>query len=141
MRASVLPSKTVSSSEVKDIFKLNGDIYVEIDSNNNFTRLYATGNSFVDLDVTFTYPTTVNVEKPTEYETSDILDSLLKGFNFGGGSYSYSYGDDDDDYDYDIDYGNGDYDYNDDGSWTYPIDDDDYDWSWIYDDEDSNVAN
>ena len=59
------------------------EVYVEIDNNDNFTRLYFVtdaneGDTTVTTDLNFSYPTNVNVAEPTEYtDLSEILQGLF----------------------------------------------------------------
>ena len=58
------------------------EVYVEIDENDNFTRLYFVtdtdeGDATVTTDLNFSYPTNVNVAEPTEYtDLSEIFQGL-----------------------------------------------------------------
>ena len=116
-------SYSVSASDLQSSLSSLGDIYVEIDGNNNFTRLYANGQ-----DLTITYPSNINVVTPDDYTTSDslmeIFSSMFGGFSgsISGGNI-YDCGDKCDVDDYDIDLNLDD------------LDDDDWDWIWDDDEE------
>lgn len=106
-------SQTVTASDLEKSMSNTGDIYVEIDGNNNFTRLYAN-----EQDFTISYPSNINVVAPEDYTTSDALMEIF-GSMFGGFTGGLEYDDDDDIIDYDDD---GDDDY-------------DFDWDWEEDEE------
>ncbi len=59
-------------------------IYVEVDDDYNFTRLYFTsniqdGNIDITTDLDFKYPTNVNVPEPLEYKNfSDVISEIFK---------------------------------------------------------------
>lgn len=87
------------------------DLFVEVDGNDNFTRLYfetdlqSTGDDLEDsagtlkFDLSFAYPANINVAEPTDYKDfTTVLQSL-----YSGAAYNTTY-DDVDDYDYDYDY-------------------------------------
>ena len=109
--------RKVTADNLKDAFEISGEFYVEIDNNNNITRLYVASEGSTDVDLAISYPSEVKVEKPTNVTTKDIssLFSIFGGSIYMGGGDIYDYDDDDYDWDWDDDY---DYDY------------DDYDWDW-----------
>lgn len=59
------------------------EVYVEVDGDDNFTRLYFVtdaneGDATITTDLNFSYPTNVNVSEPTEYtDLSEILQRLF----------------------------------------------------------------
>ena len=59
------------------------EVYVEVDGDDNFTRLYFVtdaneGDATITTDLIFSYPTNVNVSEPTEYtDLSEILQRLF----------------------------------------------------------------
>lgn len=61
------------------------DIYVEIDDEDNFTRLYFVSemntddnNATITTDLNFTYPDTINVAEPTEYKDfSSVIQEIF----------------------------------------------------------------
>ena len=62
----------VSEADVAEIMKQIPAVYVEIDKDNNFSRLYmeyATDNNemTVVIDVAFSYPANINITEPEEY--------------------------------------------------------------------------
>ena len=106
-------TSTVTESQLKESLEKAGDIYVEIDGNNNFTRFYAAGQDFA-----ISYPTNVNVATPDDYTTSDSLIEMFSNYIGGflggftdeptdckglGNKCQTPYDDDDDD-DYDLDW-------------------------------------
>ena len=94
-------NKDISSEYVSQVIEKLPDIYVEIDNDDNFTRVYLTmnnsdGNINVTADLSLSYPTELNISEPEVYiDINEVLSRLLNMF----------YGDDvyDDDYDYDYD--------------------------------------
>lgn len=79
-----------TASQMEAAYKDAGDIYVEIDGNNNITRLYFEIPNMSTQDFTISYPANVNVAAPDDYTTSDIFNSIFQ--SFGGGSYSLNGG-------------------------------------------------
>ncbi len=94
-------SSNVTADSLKQSMEKAGDVYVEIDGSNNFTRFYAGGQ---DFDIS--YPSSVNVVAPSDYTTSEtlieLLGNMITGFS-GLKSGSTNIIDDDYDYDYDDD--------------------------------------
>ena len=66
------------------------ELYVEVDNNRNFTRLYTEFtidglDADITLDLNFSYPESVNVSEPTEYENfSDFMQKLSTAFSGSG---------------------------------------------------------
>ena len=78
-------TSNVTADDLKKSLASAGDIYVEIDSNKNFTRFYAAEQ---DFDVT--YPSSINVVAPSDYTTSDSLVEIFANIimSFMGGASS-----------------------------------------------------
>ena len=83
---------TVTPEALQYVVSMLPEIYVEIDNNNNFTRLYMT-NATMDntylaaytatftVDISFSYPSSITIEKPTDYiEMNDVLSQVLNDF-------------------------------------------------------------
>ena len=65
-------STTINSDELTKLVEKMPALYVEIDENNNFTRLYFVadvnnGEATATVDLDFTYPANINVSEPDEY--------------------------------------------------------------------------
>lgn len=61
------------------------EVYVEVNNNNNFTRLYlnsvSESNVNMTIDLNFSYPENIDVSEPDEYvDFSDKLIEILSGF-------------------------------------------------------------
>ena len=60
------------------------EIYVEIDNNNNFTRVYLTlehNSTSFKVDISLSYPSSIDVEEPKQYITfNDLLSQVLGTF-------------------------------------------------------------
>ena len=75
----------VTESDVSAIVQQMPNIYAEVDSDNNFTRLYLesdinNGVATATIDLGFSYPTNVNVSEPVEYTNyEDLIQSLFSG--------------------------------------------------------------
>lgn len=78
-------SMSISENNVKELLNDVPGIYVEIDNNNNFTRLLTdtieAPNYFTtDVDFTFNYPATFTVNAPSDYKDAfRILEGLMGG--------------------------------------------------------------
>ena len=81
--------KPYTASDMEKMVKTTGEIYAEVDGNNNFTRFYFEDESSNKQDITISYPANVNVSAPDDYVDGSTLTSL---FSLFGGSGSYSYG-------------------------------------------------
>ncbi|MBQ3476375.1 hypothetical protein IJH26_02620 [Candidatus Saccharibacteria bacterium] len=73
--------KQVTASDFDEMFAELPDIYVEIDKDYNFTRLYfgvedGTSGLSVTADLNFSYPSSVNINEPEEYE--DFMEYMEK---------------------------------------------------------------
>ena len=101
--------KGYTGSEVKTMIGSFGDVYVEVDGNNNFTRIYVDADTEEPADTTTTnpisiigsqkldfaisYPASVNVSEPTDYITSDQLMTIFESLGglmsgYMNGSYN-----------------------------------------------------
>lgn len=61
---------TVSADALKPMIAFLPNIYVEIDDDNNFTRVYLESSSditSVTVDLSFSYPTSITIEEPDHY--------------------------------------------------------------------------
>ena len=73
----------VDTDELAEAVKQLPALYVEVDSNYNFTRLYFTkdindGAATVTVDLDFSYPANVNISEPTEYEDlSSLMENMF----------------------------------------------------------------
>ena len=74
---------SVSKDDVVKMVNTMPKIYAEVDSENNFTRLYLTsdlnnGEGTMMIDLGFSYPTNVNVSEPEEYKNfSDVIQEIM----------------------------------------------------------------
>lgn len=73
MKCSNTSKTEVSSEDVSELISQLPTLYVEVDKDNNFSRLYFTGSAdeadaSMTVDLGFTYPATINVAEPTESE-------------------------------------------------------------------------
>ena len=120
-------STSVTAAQLESTYKDAGTAYVEIDGNNNITRLYFEASGMAAQDFTLSYPANVNVAVPESYTTSDIINSIFN--NAGGSSYIINGGGDIEDCDSETDDCTDDTD-------TFDIDLDDLeDFQWIWDDD------
>lgn len=77
---------SVSASDLTAIIAEIPAIYVEIDDNDNFTRVYFTADSedasaTVTVDISFSYPASITVTEPSSYiELNTLLSQVLGGF-------------------------------------------------------------
>ncbi len=75
--------RTLDANSVNQTLAEMPEVYVEVDDNDNFTRLYFVtdaneGDTTVTTDLNFSYPTNVNVAEPTEYiDLSEIMQGLF----------------------------------------------------------------
>ena len=73
--------KTVDTNEVVELVEKLPALYVEVDNNDYFTRLYFTtttedDTATITADFDFTYPENINVSEPVEYQ--NLFDALQK---------------------------------------------------------------
>lgn len=74
---------SITEEDASEVISDLPDIYVEIDGNSNFTRLYTKteteGGAEIIVDLSFAYPTNVNVSEPLEYvDFSEILQEIMQ---------------------------------------------------------------
>ena len=72
----------ITASDMAELIGQLPAIYVEVDKENNFTRFYTKnvledGMATMTIDLSFTYPTNINVSEPVEYTT---FEELLQAF-------------------------------------------------------------
>ncbi len=73
----------VSAGDVEELVNEMPNIYVEVDGNDNFTRLNLTSNldnvgASIAIDLAFTYPNNVNVAEPDEYQNfEDVIQEIM----------------------------------------------------------------
>ena len=72
----------MTESDVEKLVNVMPAIYAEVNSDNNFTRLYLESeladSATVTIDLGFSYPTSVNAEEPVEYtDFSDFIQTLF----------------------------------------------------------------
>lgn len=76
----------ISEEEVENLVTKLPKIYVEVNGNNDFTRLYLEsdvndGVATATIDLGFNYPANVNVSEPVEYtDFSKVISQILSGF-------------------------------------------------------------
>lgn len=74
---------SVDSEDIDEILEEFPVIYTEVNSQNNFTRLYLEsesedGNATVIIDLAFTYPDNLNINEPDEYvDFSEIIQEIM----------------------------------------------------------------
>lgn len=73
---------SMTSEDIAEIVKQLPEMYVEIDANNNFTRFYTKTETEegaeVIIDLSFTYPSNINVSEPVEYvDFMDIMQEIM----------------------------------------------------------------
>ena len=72
----------ITEEDVTEVAATLPEMYVEVDTNDNFTRFYAksevAGGAETIVDLTFSYPTNINVSEPVEYtDLSDIIQEIM----------------------------------------------------------------
>lgn len=77
------PSNNITALDVAKALPTNLTTYVEIDKNNNFTRVYVeytdTDNSLVKADLDITYPDNLVIVTPSEFMTlNDFTNTLIE---------------------------------------------------------------
>lgn len=76
-------NESVNNDNVAEDLKNLPDLYVEIDGNYNFTRLYLQtktddGGIEITADLDFNYPTNINVSEPVEYrDFSEVIQEIF----------------------------------------------------------------
>lgn len=103
---SIKVAGNVTSAQIAEFTKELPATYVEIDGSYNITRLYIDGGT----DLSISYPASVDVTAPTDYQdiTTLIMTLFMGGFDF---DYDLDYDGDYDDYDFDFDFDSDDFDY------------------------------
>lgn len=79
---SSVTSEEISAEDVSEMLEEFPELYVEIDADHNFTRLYISiedEDSTLTADFSFDYPTSVTVDEPDEYtDINDVLTEVMK---------------------------------------------------------------
>ena len=75
---------SINSDNILDNLEKLPKVYTEIDNDNNFARIFTTSEigeeASVIIDLSFDYPTNVNVSEPTEYRNfSDVIQEIFSG--------------------------------------------------------------
>ena len=76
----------ISSNMLKEILKYLPTIYVEINDNNEFTRVYLSlatpdGTMNITADLALSYPTSITVNEPSVYlDLNQVTDMILTNF-------------------------------------------------------------
>lgn len=76
---------TVTEEDIVEITNQMPKVYVEVNTENNFTRLYLesdlnNGSATAVIDLGFSYPTNINVSEPVEYQDfKDFIQTLFMG--------------------------------------------------------------
>lgn len=76
---------SVTEEDIAEIVDAIPAVYAEVNSENNFTRLYleselGDGSATATIDLGISYPTNVNVTEPVEYTNfSDVIQTIFKG--------------------------------------------------------------
>ena len=90
-------NETVTAEDLSDILAELPTIYVEINDQNDFTRVYLAtdvedGAASVAADISLAYPATMSIEEPANYvELNSVLSQLFSGFyNDSESFYDYS---------------------------------------------------
>lgn len=83
----------VDEAEIEKMVARMPKVYVEVNGNNDFTRLYlesdvSEGAATATIDLGFSYPTNVNVSEPVNYtDFSKVITQIMSGFyNIDGNS-------------------------------------------------------
>lgn len=70
----------INTDDVLEVVENLPDIYVEINSDNDFTRLYVK-NDNITIDLAFSYPANINISEPLEYQDlSEILQAAWSSY-------------------------------------------------------------
>ena len=79
-------SVSVSEEDIKTIVDKMPKVFVELNGQNDFSRLYMESNlndgaASLIIDLGFSYPTNVTVTEPVEYtDFTDVINQLMSGF-------------------------------------------------------------
>ena len=74
----------IDTESIVQTIKAVPDLYVEVDNDNNFTRMYfvseaSGGDITITTDLSFSYPINVNVPAPLEYKDfSEVISEIFK---------------------------------------------------------------
>ena len=81
----------ITEEDIVELIEAMPDVYAEVDSENNFTRLYLEtdvndGAATAVIDLNLSYPTNVTVSEPVEYtDFSDVIQTIMTTmFNMPG---------------------------------------------------------
>jgi hypothetical protein len=81
---SSVSDKEMSVEDIEEMTENFPELYVEIDDDYNFTRIYLESDSedgTVTIDFSFDYPTSITVNEPEEYtDVNDVLTEVMKLF-------------------------------------------------------------
>ena len=79
---SSVPSEEISAEDLDEMAKNFPELYVEIDNDYNFTRVYLKSDgedTTITIDFSFDYPTSIKVEEPEEYtDINDVITEVMK---------------------------------------------------------------
>ena len=71
----------ITDEDVAEITDQFSDVYVEVDKDNNFSRLYMQNTDdtwTITIDLAFSYPADINVSEPNEYVTfEDVIQEIM----------------------------------------------------------------
>lgn len=71
----------ITDEDVAEITNQFSDVYVEVDKDNNFSRLYIQNTDdtwTITIDLAFNYPADINVSEPNEYVTfEDLVQEIM----------------------------------------------------------------
>lgn len=71
----------ITDEDVAEITNQFSDVYVEVDKDNNFSRLYIQNTDdtwTITIDLAFSYPADINVSEPNEYVTfEDVIQEIM----------------------------------------------------------------
>lgn len=88
-------NEEVSASDLQGILAVLPEIYVEIDNDNNFTRVYLAltsedGQTSVTADLSLSYPANITIQEPEVYiEMNEVLSRLFTMF-YGEDVYDFT---------------------------------------------------
>ena len=73
---------SITSEDAAEVVKQLPEMYVEVDANYNFTRFYTKTETEegaeVIIDLSFTYPSNINVSEPVEYvDFMDVMQEIM----------------------------------------------------------------
>ncbi len=85
MGTKMTSSEDLTTEDVQEIIKDFPDLYVEIDNDDNFTRVYFAisvedNAATVTIDLSLAYPTQITINEPTEYiEVNEAIKKIMSG--------------------------------------------------------------